>query len=750
MKGPRLRELLQHAWVRPDHTKYCALIFAAGWTIIAALSFLWSYHQHREEILEAARAEARTAYHKDVSFRLWNAKHGGVYVPVSEANQPSYFLSHLPERDVVTPSGRRLTLINPAYMTRAADELGRERYGIIGHLTSLKPLNPANTPDPWEVEALELFEKGEDEASSLQDIMGVRHMRLMRPLLIEESCLKCHEAQGYKIGDIRGGLSVAVPLQPLLEAMGHHVAYNWLGQGLMWTMGLTIIGFGARSLLIKGDKIRESESRYRQLFHSGQDAVFVHGLTDDFMPGRFIEVNDIARQRLGYSKEEFLGLSPKDIDPGYPIDLQEMVEKLRSRGDLLYESFLVTKGGEKFHVEVNAHLFEISGRPAVLSIARDISERRKMQDLIVQAKEEWEETFNTINDAITIHDRDFNVVRANKAAEAMLGIPLETLSGHKCYQCYHGSDGPPSICPSSLVLKTGRPSSVEVYEPYLGKFLEIKSLPRLDQEGGIAGIVHIVRDITERRRAEEEQKKLQSQLIQAQKMESIGRLAGGIAHDFNNLLSVIIGYSDLALLTLADDMPSKEQVRIIREAGEKARALTGQLLAFSRKQELSMMPVDLNTVIAKMSTMLERLIGKDITLEVNMKASQALIMADPSRLEQVLMNLAVNARDSMPAGGSIRIETDLVELDQEYTDMREGMSPGTHVMLSVTDTGLGMTREVQERLFEPFFTTKEEGKGTGLGLAVVYGIITQHKGYITVKSEPGKGTSFRILLPAVS
>lgn len=253
----------------------------------------------------------------------------------------------------------------------------------------------------------------------------------------------------------------------------------------------------------------------------------------------------------------------------------------------------------------------------------------------------------------------------------------------------------------------------------------------------------------ERQKILNERKKLESQLLQAQKMEAIGRLAGGIAHDFNNLLSVIVGYTEILLAELPATDPSEERIKLIKEAGEKAAELTHQLLAFSRKQVLELKVVNLNSVIKNMSKMLDRIIGEDIILELNTMASQSNVMADSGQLEQVLMNLAVNARDAMPSGGKLIIETADILLDKGYTGSLGEIIPGNYVMFAMTDTGTGMSMEVKEKIFEPFFTTKVTGIGTGLGLAMIYGIIKQHNGYIYVYSEPGKGTTFKIYLPAV-
>lgn len=255
-------------------------------------------------------------------------------------------------------------------------------------------------------------------------------------------------------------------------------------------------------------------------------------------------------------------------------------------------------------------------------------------------------------------------------------------------------------------------------------------------------------EMLQRKEAEEEREKMRGQLLQSQKMESIGRLAGGVAHDFNNLLTAILGFSRLALLKLSEDDPLARDLNIILEAGEKGAALNRQLLAFSRKQTLKMTVMSMNRVVDNMINILGRMVGADMEIQFHPDQNLQNMMADVGQVEQVLLNLVVNARDAMPCGGRIVIETANVELDKEYARLHEGVKPGSYVMMAVTDTGSGMPAEVQAKVFDPFFTTKEKGKGTGLGLSTVHGIVKQHSGHIFVYSEVDSGTTFKIYFPA--
>ncbi|WP_373060702.1 ATP-binding protein [Gemmatimonas sp.] len=280
-------------------------------------------------------------------------------------------------------------------------------------------------------------------------------------------------------------------------------------------------------------------------------------------------------------------------------------------------------------------------------------------------------------------------------------------------------------------------------------FLVIK-VPLRNAQGEITGLVGISRDITDRKLAEVQRNQLQQELQQSQKMEAVGQLAGGIAHDFNNLLTIITGHSGL-LLSLPDSSPDvQESVQEISDAADRAAALTRQLLAFSRQALLLPEVIDVNAIVLNTSKLLRRLIGEDISLSTTLDSHVAAVRADPSQLNQILMNLALNARDAMPTGGALSIETRNVEVDHTFTGMQLGVPHGPHVMLRITDSGTGMTPDVLSRIFEPFFTTKGLGKGTGLGLSMVFGIVQQSGGGIHVHSEAGHGSTFRIYLPAVS
>jgi nitrogen-specific signal transduction histidine kinase/ActR/RegA family two-component response regulator len=263
-----------------------------------------------------------------------------------------------------------------------------------------------------------------------------------------------------------------------------------------------------------------------------------------------------------------------------------------------------------------------------------------------------------------------------------------------------------------------------------------------DETGTVIGSVHVIRDVTD-------QKNLQKQLLQAQKMESIGTLAGGIAHDFNNLLQIVVGYSDMLLFKKKPSHPECEGLHAIRQAARDGSELTKRILAFSRKLEPDSRPINLNNEINRIQKMLKRTIPKMIRIELHLAEDLMTVNADPSQMEQIILNLAVNAQHAMPDGGLLNIETANVTLDKDYSRTHLDVHPGNYVLLTVSDTGHGIDKEAMEHIFEPFYTTKEPGVGTGLGLAMVFGIVKSHKGHISCRSAPGTGTTFKIYLPAI-
>jgi PAS domain S-box-containing protein len=378
----------------------------------------------------------------------------------------------------------------------------------------------------------------------------------------------------------------------------------------------------------------------------------------------------------------------------------------------------------------------------------EVNERKRTEDVLRERQETFRALAENSFDTIMRFDGECRHLYVNPIVEAQTGIPPSAFIG-KTHAEMGFPEGLAALWEDAIrkVFETRQPNRIECQLP-TGIWMDWLLVPEFDKTGEARAVLGSARDITERKRAEEQQRDLEAQLAQAQKMESVGRLAGGIAHDFNNLLTIILGYGEMALMSSEGLTPVVQaSVQQILKAGERTRDLTRQLLAFARKQTLEMKVLDLNEVVIGFEKMLARLIGEDIQVQTLLHPGIGTVEADAAQIEQVLLNLAVNARDAMPDGGRLAIETAGVVLDDAYASVHLGVEPGAYVMLSVSDTGCGMNAETLRMVFEPFFTTKDPGKGTGLGLATVYGIVKQHRGHVSVYSEVGLGTTFKIYLP---
>ncbi len=463
--------------------------------------------------------------------------------------------------------------------------------------------------------------------------------------------------------------------------------------------------------------------------------------TRKLMMPRFIEIGHMNPGRWAHIAETFarLGLLPPDFSLEgflYQPGAGSAGPWVRRALWMALVASLLLAGGSALLFLFNKRLKQ--------AVAERTDALSRANTLLAEGEEKYREIFNSTSDAIFIHDAETgSVLDANQRVLELYGFNREEIPELRPEDASAGRApfGPDEAV--ALVRKAAREGR-QVFEwqarKKSGELFWVEVVLQPTRIGGRDVVIAVVRDVTERRRLEEH-------LRQAQKMEAIGRLSGGIAHDFNNLLTAILGYSEMALSHLPDDTPLRKQVQAIHEAGERAATLTRQLLAFSRKQVMEMKVVDLNAVIGHMTKLLRRLIGEDVDLTLRVNATRSRIKADPGQIEQIVMNLVLNARDAMPGGGRLEIGTEDVVLGEEDVATRSEGRPGAHVALTVTDTGIGMGEEVREHLFEPFFTTKGMGEGTGLGLATVYGIVKQHGGHIAVRTEPGAGTSFRIYFP---
>lgn len=373
----------------------------------------------------------------------------------------------------------------------------------------------------------------------------------------------------------------------------------------------------------------------------------------------------------------------------------------------------------------------------------------EQQAEVTSAAAVWQTTFDSVADAIWVMDLDRNILRCNKSTERIFGQSADQIVGSLCCQVAHQGPNPLQACPFQKMIDSGQRATMQLA---IGeRWFEVSVDPIFSDSGEVTGAVHIVSDITAHKLAESERAQMEMQLRQAQKMEAIGHLAGGIAHDFNNLLTPIMGYAEMAAAKIPEGDPLASKLSGIISAANKARALTKQLLGFSRRQPISPEAMNLNEVIQSFEEIIRRTILESIRIEMLLNPEGAFIKGDRSQIEQIILNMTVNAQDAFDgAQGRINIETSRDWMDEESVRKLPGMTPGEYVLLVFRDNGCGMSADVINHIFEPFFTTKRAGHGTGLGLATVYGIVKQHNAHITVTSHEGAGTTFKIYFPACS
>ena len=466
--------------------------------------------------------------------------------------------------------------------------------------------------------------------------------------------------------------------------------------------------------------------------------------------------NPGAEKSKGYQAAEILGqhvscfYTAEDVSAGKP---QRGLQLALVEGRFEEEGLRLRKGGATFWAIVTiTNIHDAFGQHVGFAIVtRDITERNQAEDLLRASEERFRLLVEGVQDyAIIMLDPTGKISTWNQAAERLTGYPAKEIIGQH-FACFLTADDVASGLPERIHQQAAAQGRYEEEGWRARKdgsryWANVVITALLDAAGRLRGFASVSRDLTHHRRAQE----LENRLRQAQKLEVVGRLAGGVAHDFNNLLTVISGYSELLLDMLPPDDSKREAVNAIGEAGQRAAGLTRQLLSFSRQAVLESKVLDLNEVVKETESLLRRMIGEDMVLTAVLDPNISRIKVDPGQMGQVLMNLAVNARDAMPQGGKLTIETSDVQLDEAYAAQHADCQSGRYVKLVVSDNGCGMTPEVQAHIFEPFFTTKEPGKGTGLGLATVYGIVKQSGGSVDLYSEPGLGTTFKIYFPAVN
>ncbi len=492
-------------------------------------------------------------------------------------------------------------------------------------------------------------------------------------------------------------------------------------------------------------QLRETTNRLQTLVDAIPDAIYFKDTA-----GRHLHVNKACEKAFGDGHESVIGKTESDLFPPAAAESCRRSDAavIESRSVACMEEELPVRGGGNVYLEtIKAPIIDAKGAVVGLAgVTRDITERKKAEKALKDSEAryralsmEFSAVLDAFPDNLSLQSPDFRFVWTNAAIAATLGREAGTLPGKLCYEMWQGRSEPCDPCPVKRCLDTGRVEQDVATMPD-GTAWEVRAVPIKGDDGAVSRVVELVRDISGIRR-------LEAQLRQSQKMEAIGRLAGGIAHDINNYIGAITGYCEHLKMTNADNGDLVRRMDSVIAISCKASALIKQILAFSRKQPIRLGVTNLNEVVDGMAKMMQRLIGENIALELSLGEDLWAVKADPVQMEQVLMNLLVNARDAMPGKGTVSVHTSNVEIGDELAAAHPEARPGEYVMVSMSDTGSGIPPEIRDKVFEPFFTTKESGKGSGLGLAMVYGIVKQHNGYVWVYSEVGRGTTFEIFLP---
>ena len=613
------------------------------------------------------------------------------------------------------------------------------------------------------------------------------------------------------------------------------------------------------------DALRQSEARYSYLYNNLNDAAFIIG--ED---GTFLETNEVAQKRLGYTGEEFLRMSPDQIDaPEFVSGHKKRLRTVEETGSLFFETVHITKDGRAIPTEISARRINLAGEPCVLALARDITERkraeadlkknalewstamdasedaiylldlnrnllrankafylmtgstpesaidkhiekiihpegeekpcpvclaqeekrdaiivmepdhpdnptgrpieitvkvvkgdqekpisifmrlhdltsqRKIEEDLRQSKEEWENTFNAMSDIVTIQDKNMRIVQANKAAHRFFEVQPDELKGRYCYEVFRSAAEPCHGCPMLETIENSKNHSRTIQHENLNKIFQVSASPIMDQNNEVQFLVHVAKDITE-------QKQLEEKLFQSQKMEAIGTLAGGIAHDFNNILSAIIGYAEFIQQEVPTESRIGKNIAEVLSAGKRAADLVKQILTFSRKTDAEEQPLRPHLIVKEAMKLLCSTLPTTISIKEDIDPDCGTILAAPTNIHRIIVNLCTNALHAMAdEKGTLSVGLHRREVSAAEIPPEGNISAGPFIVLSVSDTGCGMSQDTIDHIFEPYYTTREMGAGTGLGLSVVHGIVQDCKGFIAVESTVGEGSTFLVYFPAI-
>ncbi len=608
----------------------------------------------------------------------------------------------------------------------------------------------------WTDFALDLYDAGRDEVNPLLNITTVEGRRVEVPpspqpksanALVRRVIAKGPELVTATQADDYAA-TMLVPIRKGECVIGlvliqNHRPGNYSERDLELLQMLADQCAGALERIRAEQALRETQQRFRDLFENSPDAIFVEDLD-----GTVLDANVAACVLHGMTRDQLIGKNAINdlVTPRQREEARRIFSKLASGKMLWAEGESLKADGQFTPVEVRVGRIEYDGKSALLLHVRDITDRHAAAAALQSSEIRFRSVWENSVDGMRLTDENGVIVAVNDAYCKLTGLAAEALEGKPFTTVYAASENAEQLFRNlqehfasrvasrkrqqQHTLRDGRVAALEITD----SFIEVQNGPLL--------MLSLFRDVTAQRRLEE-------QFRQSQKMEAIGQLAGGVAHDFNNILTVIHGHASLLSAAGLDETGARSAQQIA-QAAERAAGLTRQLLTFSRRQLIQPQRLDMNKIVGNMTDMLGRILGEDVTLQLNYSTASATVEADAGMMEQVLLNLAVNARDAMPRGGQLSVRIAIVDVDESHLQRHPEARAGRFVCVSKSDTGCGIPPENLSRIFEPFFTTKEVGKGTGLGLATVYGIVKQHQGWVEVESAVGKGTTFRIYIPYVA
>lgn len=631
-----------------------------------------------------------------------------------------------------------------------------EEYGINEHITSLEPLNPDNTPDEWEKTALSAFAQGEKEVHAFTDFKGAPHLRLMRPLITEEGCLKCHAHQGYKLGDIRGGISVSLPMNELLAHEHQANLSSLVTLSIVWLLGLGSLLLGRH--LLEGrisernqamEALEKTEARYAEAQRIARLGHWEHDLAANSLhwSEEVFRIFEKDPQSFQVSLEGFLGaIHPEDREMAR-LAYESSVQN-RTPYDITHR-LLLDDGSIKYVHERYETVYDPTGKPLrFLGTIQDITSLIEAEKNLRESEERLNLVLKGANLGMWDTDIATGTMVINDRWAEMLGYRKDEIeSNYNGWQKLVHPDDLPVVTAAVNDHLEGRTPFYQAtfrMRPKSGEWRWIQSTGQIvadDATGRPLRVAGIHRDITRN-------KELEQRVVQQERLSAVGQLTAGIAHDFNNTLTSILGFA--TLLSNSPEMPetARKNLEIIISSGERAAHLVHQMLDFSRKSIRRPQRLDLVPFCKEIVKFLRSAIPETIHLHFDSAPGDYLVQADPAQIQQLLTNLALNARDAMPAGGELRITLSRMECSGEIRCQICNIPlTGEWIALTVSDSGTGMSPQTLEHIFEPFYTTKEVGKGSGLGLAQVLGITRQHDGHITAASQTGQGTTVTIYLP---